>query len=397
MGNASENPDHSLERVRPGKANRESNTRYTGNLIAFRHAADRPVGRPVIASSAANASNAHPDNSNLPPAIRSIGVERTKLTSASSANTAISAQNASGAVPASKKSALALAIIGSLSAGALLGSIWPFFNLRTDAQPVASTAINDVPSAVTTLSARAQGPDVQPGPSTQIQSNAAELDQPPQQADITRFQETLPVAQADDLAEPLEDPVDTLAKQQYLVEIDWLIGQNVELQQDVETLSSETLVLNQELLDMELQVASLNAEAEAEKRTIFNYVNVGIGSDFTSLLEANNAARGGDDDAFVPPEAQEIYYDAPSSDEDVPAPHSQQAPVNQDTFSGQGEPAYHLDTGIYIDQQFIADVYQYEQGAQVAYDPETGFYVNPAFVEDQDGEEFFESNAGNSN
>lgn len=65
----------------------------------------------------------------------------------------------------------------------------------------------------------------------------------------------------------------------YLEEINWLHSHTSWLQQRVDDLDNETLSLNHELLQLELTVASLKAEAKPpiKVQTVYNFVNVPIG------------------------------------------------------------------------------------------------------------------------
>lgn len=65
----------------------------------------------------------------------------------------------------------------------------------------------------------------------------------------------------------------------YLDEINWLQSHSSQLQQKVDDLDDETLALNQELLQLELTVATLEADAkpQVQVQTVYNFVDVPIG------------------------------------------------------------------------------------------------------------------------
>lgn len=397
MGYASTNPQRTIERLSPGKVLREGNTGYTGNLVAFRQAAgtsEAPQTSTEPRATVQQQNTAGPKvqkpiddkpktgiPTQQPPAMPSLGIghiQPANKTNQQSAASASAVQNS--AEPGTiRKSTLALAIIGSLSTGALLGSLWPITTLI----PVntASTLTLTEPTSATA----ANEPVVTESPLVHVEP-ALVLAQPTQQVDIERIASVNNPADIQANTVVLApNTVATLSKE-YLVEIDWLIGQNTDLRQEIESLSSETLNLNQELLGLELQIASLEADASPETRTVYNYVNVPIGSDFTSTLQGNNTASTRPETEFNLPvyEEQAVIEAADRLDFDA-----DDQTFSNDEFFAEGEPAFDLDTGFYVDQQYVADVYQYEADAQVAYDPDTGFYVNPNFAVNADQGDFF--------
>lgn len=246
-----------------------------------------------------------------------------------------------------RKSNLALAIIGLLSTGALVAGLWPTANPTT----TISTAKQTEPTHQ--IQAMQPEPAEQPQLSEQVAKMTSTLE----------MSSTMEQEEAEDSSVPIKRPenlsntvIVEKIPAEFLVQRDWLVRKNKSLQEQVDSLSSETMNLNQELLRLELEIASLEAAPTPEIRTVYNYVNVPIGSDF-----AENKGYGTVTDAReLVEENQTVNYSDDS---------------NSETNIG-----FDNQTGVYYDQGYVANSYQYEQNAQVAYDENTGYYVNPNYA-----------------
>jgi hypothetical protein len=107
-------------------------------------------------------------------------------------------------------------------------------------------------------------------------------------ADISSTSKLAPDAQ--NTAPPFESDIDSIIEElesthqqaeEYLGKIEWLDTQNASLRKEIESLTSENLALNRELLDLDLAFTTLESKSlpKVETRTVYNFVNVPIGSD----------------------------------------------------------------------------------------------------------------------
>ena len=88
---------------------------------------------------------------------------------------------------------------------------------------------------------------------------------------------------------------------QYLEELERLRSTNASLHQEVDTLGAETTNLNYELLQLELAMTAQESELpQVEATTVYNFVDVAIGSDFegNSVQPNNYAAPSREDDYY---------------------------------------------------------------------------------------------------
>lgn len=93
------------------------------------------------------------------------------------------------------------------------------------------------------------------------------------------------------VATPSADTLDTRPEEEYLDEINWLNDQNHFLGVEVEVLSQEALDLNRQLLDLELELATLSqpAEPDTEPKVVYESVDVPLG--VTLSAESKNSAQ----------------------------------------------------------------------------------------------------------
>ena len=157
---------------------------------------------------------------------------------------------AAAADPA-RRMAPALAIVGSMCTGAVVGSL---LTRPADDRP----AVDDVPLA----------PESASPPTAAV------------------------VAPADATIETVPDG----ALDRHLGEIDELRARNRDLERQVESLTRETLELNEELLSLEMQIVSLAAPPAPppEVRLVYNFVNVPIGGSADAYPAPPEPADGGD-------------------------------------------------------------------------------------------------------
>ena len=142
---------------------------------------------------------------------------------------------------------IATTVVVALAIGALIGIYWGASEQHDSSQPVAN-ASNDAQTA-----ARQQA----------LQETIIEpaLSAAPTLAAANPTKNRQPVLSASD---PIvkELKVTRQLANDYLEEIDWLQSQNSMLQQTINNLDSETTVLNSELLQLELKVTALEADAK---------------------------------------------------------------------------------------------------------------------------------------
>ena len=168
-----------------------------------------------------------------------------------------------------RRSEIVTAVLSVLATGALVGIIWIAIKIVGSSQSEAK-ASNDTHSAATQTAQQ------------EILIGSAFL---PASIQAVTTQATVNPAKDRQPAPSATDPIiEELAEarrltNEYLEEIDWLHTHNYSLQQTIDDLDSETVALNNELLQLELKVIALEADAKPriEKRTVYNFVNVPIG------------------------------------------------------------------------------------------------------------------------
>lgn len=133
-------------------------------------------------------------------------------------------------------------------------------------------------------------------------------------------------------------------EKELVAEIDWLTGQNRQLESEVRVLDQETIEQNQDLLELELEIVGLHAQREppTETRIVYNFVNIPIG-----------AATNSQPDTYV----------APATDS------------NDTAFYRNGEESAESIQAELM-SEWEQERAQYNDEGRLVYDPETGFYVN---------------------
>ena len=168
----------------------------------------------------------------------------------------------------SRRSNIATAVSVVLATGALAGIIW-IANEIGDASQFAAKATNDTQFSATQpalheiLIEPVFSSAFAKAVPTQAAANPATIRQPAPHVTDLIIEELTKTRQLAD---------------EYLEEIDFLNTENYSLQQTVDDLDSETSALNYELLQLELKVTALEADAQqqAKTHTVYNFVNVPI-------------------------------------------------------------------------------------------------------------------------
>ena len=165
-----------------------------------------------------------------------------------------------------------------LATGALVGIIWSANEIGPSSES-AAMATNTAQSATTQpalqeILVEAASPPA--SSQSHIQASAEAIPAPAAANPVTDKQAALPAI--DTIIEELTET--RRLADEYLEEIDWLHTQNYSLNRTIDDLNSETTALNYELLQLEMKVITLEADAKPkiEKRTVYNFVNVPIGS-----------------------------------------------------------------------------------------------------------------------
>ncbi|MFK8084125.1 MAG: hypothetical protein AB8B97_27895 [Granulosicoccus sp.] len=198
-----------------------------------------------------------------------------------------------------------------------------------------------------------------------------------------------------------------------LDEINWLASQNKDLKSQVESLTRESLDLNNELLQLELEAAALRLASEplTETRTVYNFINVPIGgatntqgtqssspvTNTSVVVEpstAKTASRQG-----LPlntPQAQQQYLDDEQYLDEDDYLEDEQYLDEEDYLEDEqylDEDDY-LEDEQYLDEDDYPEEEDYLSGRQsweqykrqrpidneLSFDQETGFYVNGQYI-----------------
>lgn len=314
-------------RRRPDKALRHE-SRFAGNLSVFGQI--RPSQIPASPSTHGFAES--PDKTRKTAEYATLGAQPFAQVAANSDSAFTMPAHLQGKAT---KQQLAIAIASCLSLGAVVGYNWGLFV----SQPTVELALTNPALTTSTV---ADIPAIIPSPVVQVE---------PEPLEIASFIDTRDI------------------EAEYLDEIDWLQSQNSALQLDVDVLTQESIDLNYELLQLELQVVALQSESEpsTETRVVYNFVNVPIGSAIETLdnLPTNEPYT---DDTFVEDNG---YVDDYSY-------------ANDDSF---------LDDNTYVDENYVdeesreyllaQDNLEYPVDSEISYDPETGFFINPQYVSDE--------------
>lgn len=242
-----------------------------------------------------------------------------------------------------QKRNLTAAVIGSLTVGALIGSIWSSSNEQDNA---------DVESLTVEVDR-----STRPNQSAVIRNTANGINNANGIGDSSSSIETrsASVIGENSSLPPESTPIYRALESQvkgYQEEIEWLNDQNATLTEKVGMLNSETLKLNKELLGLELELAQ--SQPTVETRTIYNFVNVPIGGGDAS---ANN----------VQSYSEPVVYEDNSS-------------YAEDEFLPNGNLEYR-------------EAYGYPEDPEPVYDPETGLYLSPEML--GDGQRFYDDQRPN--
>ena len=168
-----------------------------------------------------------------------------------------------------RRNDIATVILVVLATGALTGIIWTAIQIADTSQSAAKTT-NDTQSAA----AQSALQEILVEPALLSASTEAI----PTQAAAKPAKERQPASSATYAI--VEELTETRRlADEYLEEIDWLHTQNYSLRQTIDDLDSETTALNYELLQLELKLTALEADAKRQvaKHTVYNFVNVPIG------------------------------------------------------------------------------------------------------------------------
>ena len=259
--------DEAPESLSEVRATRPASTQHSRQLQLNQRAARRAVenlarrGVPGDGALAARYANLHKTASNDPAIARPCSVTAADKKTPATA----------------RRRQVATAGLVILATGALVGTIWSANEISTSPQS-AAMATNDAQSVTTQpASQEILIEPAFPPTSTQAHTQASAEAIPAQAAanPATVMQAASPATDA--IIEELT--ATRRLADEYLEEIDWLHTQNYSLNQTIDDLNSETTALNYELLQLELKVITLEAEAkpQIEKRTVYNFVNVPIG------------------------------------------------------------------------------------------------------------------------
>ena len=249
------------------RATRPASTQHSRQLQLNQRAARRVVdnlaqrGVPDDGALATRYANLHKPASNDPAIARPCSV-----TAANKKTSAIA-----------RRRQVATAGLVVLAIGALVGFIWSANEISTFSQS-AAMATNNAQSVTTqpALQEIVIEPAFPPA-STQAHAQASAEAIPAQAAANPATDKQAASPATDAIIEELTET--RRLADEYLEEIDWLHTQNYSLNQTIDDLDSETTALNYELLQLELKVITLEADAKPkiEKRTVYNFVNVPIG------------------------------------------------------------------------------------------------------------------------
>lgn len=338
VSNAEANPRKRVEKAFRGHG-------YTGNLTAFKQSQGM--------DNATRASTAFARFTAMQPTAE----KNSHLSYDFAADARRSASNAhSNAFPASSddslssqlirkfqvspKRNLAAAVVGSLTVGAILGSVWSM----SDEQPtVGVEAITAQVDRGATINANSVITETVNGVEAGMFSNTS-ASSDALSGVVIGENPTLPPESTPEYR-ALEAQVEG-----YQEEIEWLNSQNVALTEKVDMLSSETLKLNRDLLGLELELAQ--TEPTIETRTVYNFVNVPIG--------------GGAVAENVQSYSEPVVYEEDTS-------YAQDQYMQEQDYA-EGQEAY-------AESLEYREAYGFpEEPQEPVYDPETGLYLSPEML-----------------
>ena len=347
--------DHPIARKRTGKPLRGSG-HYTGNLTAFKSLQTGEQATPPVDSAQRGKLKS-----------RSYAERYTHLRESAS-NDSVIVQKAKNAPTVGPRSKIATAVLIALATGAVLGSIWTASKLTGAAQPATESAAN-----------------------TQTSNTQSVATPQPVAAEVTNDSEaSLAQTSAPNTVEalPAETAIDPIIEEltatrnladQYLEEIEWLHDQNGLLQEEIIALNNETTSLNYDLLQLELELAALEAEAQpiVETRTVYNFVNVPIGSG----VEQSSYEPTATENYNEPVE----YTDGYDEEENLDKLIDQDTPVFWDEdqrvdFLGNNPQEELYPEDLYTQEELEAQLLD----DALIYDPETGYYIDPNYVSGDD-------------
>jgi len=183
----------------------------------------------------------------------------------------------------------------------------------------------------------------------------------------------------------------------HIAEVDELLQAKTRLEMQVDSLSDETLRLNKELLELELEVATLETQAaeSAESRVVYNFIDVPIGTSMAGTTQPDVITVFEEDDAFTD-----------HSDVATTADYAQDERIVDEyiwpeDYDASGQMTYNDQSTaltVYDSQSFgqssteaeYTDADQIEHGPlnedKVIYDEGNGFFLNPNYVPDASGD-----------
>lgn len=316
MGNAVQRLDYHAARRRPDKAIRQKN-RHANNLGAY-----------IQSVSIRNLERSSVHNSveqNIAAEYATFGAQPFDQSAANSDTVFTDIQSWLSVLP---RQQLAVGVVSCLCIGTLVGHQWSSF---TNQHLSLGSSVSNIPEVVEkTLEKSVEAIAV----STVLPDKPAAVSTP---ADISIDRDQLFLKK----------------DKEHLTEVDWLLGQIDTLKGEVDALNLETLDQNRELLNLELEVNTLQSQsvAQTETRVIYNFVNVPIGSSAVTPIEFD---------------AQTQYVESDNSQEELDAENDR------------------------LLREYELERASYQEQTEVVYDPETGYSINPNYSGASDNSDYEE-------
>lgn len=383
MGHAVKAPQRTEELNRQPNVLRGS-SRYTGNLSAIKQTAKSDEAHPHQRARSRMSPTRH-----VSPYVlsRSVPLQQVqtnaRMPGPDAANKRISATaQSSEAVSQQKKpttsnSTWILSMVAALTGGCIAGSL---LSMPTDSGTWTDLAIATGNSKPTTTADE---------PHTTAAGNSKLLE----------AAESTPVISSGAAEQPPTDQqlvIDQIIRY-HIAEVDELLRTKTGLQMQVDSLSDETLRLNKELLELELEVATLEAQAaeSTESRVVYNFIDVPIGTSKAGTTQPEVITVFEEDDAFTDQSDVATTEDY-AQDERIVDEY-----IWPEEYDASGQMTYNNQSTaltVYDSQSFdqssteaeYTDADQIEHGPlnedKVIYDEGNGFFLNPNYVPDTSGD-----------